>query len=735
LEYRILHHSAFNLLGGNHLRMETKQLRSFFQRHPIPMWIHDRKTLAILDANENLLADMGYVRTEFLGKTVRDILPKDEPPPPFFDIELNEHPVPVPAPLHINRGDGEVLRANLICQPLEHDGYDAVLVMVYIPRDQSFERRTIDARLRISEFSHTHTLDQLLQKTLDEAEALTGSTIGFFHFVEEDQITLWLQNWSTNTLKNMCTADGKHTHYGIDKAGVWVDCVRERRPVIYNDYPSLLHKKGLPPGHAHLTRILSIPILRAGKIIAIMGVGNKPTIYDDTDVQAARLLADLAWDITLAKRNEEALRASEYNFRSILEQASDGIFIADEEGRYIEVNQAGCDILGYPREEILEHTMQSILSKNDAQPLKLDELRDGKTLLVERTLVRKDGSPISVEISAKMLADGRMQGIVRDITERKREEERVRYLAFVMDRISNAVISTDADHNITHWNHAAEELYGWREEEVLGRNLDEVCKTEYAEGQKAEAQRCLVEEKRWRGEVRQRRRDDSELWASASITLLDGASDASVGFVTINHDITERKLAGDELRKTKETIENINRILQSAFEREQLASRTDSLTGAFNRRYFFEVLGHEIEVSRRYDRPLSVIMFDVDQFKQINDTCGHQAGDHVLKYIADMVNGQLRASDLLCRYGGDEFVILLSNSNEEMAAQVFKRIQASIQQQPFLHERKPISVTLSAGLASWAAEMQDDSQLLNQADKALYISKQSGRNRLSMLTK
>jgi PAS domain S-box-containing protein len=128
-------------------------------------------------------------------------------------------------------------------------------------------------------------------------------------------------------------------------------------------------------------------------------------------------------DITARIQAEEAARASEAQYRTLVEQASDGMFLANPEGQYVEVNSAGCKLLGYTREELLQKTMRDVTDLSAEKPLRLDELRSGKALLTERTMIRKDGSRVPVEISAKQLADGRFQGIVRDITERKRAEE------------------------------------------------------------------------------------------------------------------------------------------------------------------------------------------------------------------------------------------------------------------------------------------------------------------------
>lgn len=439
-------------------------------------------------------------------------------------------------------------------------------------------------------------------------------------------------------------------------------------------------------------------------------------------------------DVTRLKQIEKALQASELKYRSAIDQAADAILIADQSGRYLDVNRAGCEMLGYTREEILALTIQGSVVGVKSDPIRFDYLLDGKTIVREREMIAKDGRFIPVEISAKMIEDGRLVGIVRDITKRREEEKRVRYLAFVMNKISSAVISTDLELKITHWNRSAEALYGWQESEVLGRLIDEVCGTEFLPEQREIAYQTLLVEKNWRGELRQRHRSGREIWVDASVTLLEDENGHNIGGVTINHDVTERKLAEDELRRTKESIEQINLTLRRAFEREQLASRTDSLTGVFNRRYFFELLGYEFVASRRYERPLALVMFDVDFLKKINDTHGHQAGDEVLKKAAQVVRGELRESDVLARYGGDEFVILLSNSDDLEASMVLERIHRKIQSAFVMVAGKKLGITISAGIASLQPDMEKPDQLVMQADRAMYVAKNSGRNRMSVFT-
>jgi two-component system cell cycle sensor histidine kinase/response regulator CckA len=195
------------------------------------------------------------------------------------------------------------------------------------------------ARFRLVQFALSHSLGELLKASLDEVEALTGSTIGFYHFLEEDQRTLSLRAWSTNTLQKMCNARGKGRHYDIAEAGVWVDCIRQRRPVIHNDYPALKERKGLPPGHADVIRELVVPVFRGDRIMAIVGVGNKPHEYDDSDVEAVSLMADLAWDIVESKKAGETFRESEEKYRSVVENIGIGIALISPAMEILSLNR------------------------------------------------------------------------------------------------------------------------------------------------------------------------------------------------------------------------------------------------------------------------------------------------------------------------------------------------------------------------------------------------------------
>ncbi len=162
------------------------------------------------------------------------------------------------------------------------------------------------------------------------------------------------------------------------------------------------------------------------------------------------------------------------------------------------------------------------------------------------------------------------------------------------------------------------------------------------------------------------------------------------------------------------------------------AMTRDGLTGAFNKSFLLDALDHEIARSRRSRRPLSVLVMDIDHFKKINDTYGHLVGDEVLREFARRLNQSRREDDLLCRYGGEEFVMILSDTQNREAIPLAERCRQSIADQPFTTSAGDISVTVSIGIAE--LDLTDDtatrSQLIEAADQKLYQAKKSGRNQV-----
>jgi diguanylate cyclase (GGDEF)-like protein len=156
----------------------------------------------------------------------------------------------------------------------------------------------------------------------------------------------------------------------------------------------------------------------------------------------------------------------------------------------------------------------------------------------------------------------------------------------------------------------------------------------------------------------------------------------------------------------------------------------DGLTQIFNKRYFLETLEREIARSQRYRRALSLVMFDIDHFKKINDSFGHLAGDYVLKHLASTVKAKIRREDLFARYGGEEFAIVLPEITQGNSAPFAEKIRQIVEKQDFKFENTKIRVTISMGVATIDDELADASTLIKRADERLYEAKSGGRNKV-----
>ena len=311
--------------------------------------------------------------------------------------------------------------------------FECRAVLVDVTKRRHLED-TLRFRAELLDYAATHSLEELLQKTLDMLGVLTASPIGFYHFVEPDQTTLTLQAWSTRTEKEFCTAEGQGQHYPIEKAGVWADCIREGKPVIHNDYASLTHRKGLPEGHAAITRELVVPVIRAHLIVSVVGVGNKASDYTEGDVQIVSSLADVAWTIIERKRGEQALERSEQRFRSLFESMDEGFalceMIDDEAGRpvdfrYLEVNPAFSRLTGLSANQIVNRTAKEVLPGIEAHWMELYNrvLRTGVPERLEDRVQRLDKQ---LSVHAWRADDRRFAVAFSDVTALRQTEERLR---------------------------------------------------------------------------------------------------------------------------------------------------------------------------------------------------------------------------------------------------------------------------------------------------------------------
>jgi len=308
----------------------------------------------------------------------------------------------------------------------------------------------IKARLELFEFAASHHVGAVLQRTLDQVGMMTGSPIGFYHFVESDQKTLSLQAWSTRTLNEFCKTDGYGMHYPIAQAGVWVDCVHTQKPVIHNDYASLPHRKGMPEGHAPVFRELVVPILRSGKIVSILGVGNKATDYTEEDVALVTFFADVAWEVAERKRAEAALVKSEARYAVTIDAVNDGLWDWDVPSGRAFFSPLYYAMLGYDDGEFVASyaTWRGLVHPEDLDRAEKDLnkcIESGGSLAIDLRMKMKSGRFRWVSIRGKAVEQGtngkvlRMVGTLSDITDRKQVERYQSLSSEVLEILNESV--------------------------------------------------------------------------------------------------------------------------------------------------------------------------------------------------------------------------------------------------------------------------------------------------------
>jgi diguanylate cyclase (GGDEF)-like protein/PAS domain S-box-containing protein len=270
----------------------------------------------------------------------------------------------------------------------------------------------------------------------------------------------------------------------------------------------------------------------------------------------------------------------------------------------------------------------------------------------------------------------------------------------VFENIYDAVIVLDTKGIIVDYNRAAEYLLG--KEKIIGTSIQSILKKYF---------------------------DDN--------TVIDIANIDSFNEVTINNKVFNIR----HISFTNKKGQNIGSafILRDITEYKLLTQKlhelavTDDLTGISNRRHFFDNASRELFRSKRASRPLSIIMFDIDHFKSVNDTYGHAVGDNVLKKIAARISSNLRSLDIYARYGGEEFIICLPETALEDAKNVAERIRGIVEETIMQDtNNNDFKVTVSLGVASLSHDSDALEQIIEQADKALYKAKQGGRNRVGV---
>ena len=482
--------------------------------------------------------------------------------------------------------------------------------------------------------------------------------------------------------------------------------------------------------HAGLRSAWSIPILASdGQVVGTFAHYRRQAgVLGARDQELLLRIAQIA-GIAIERRSaEDALRDSESKFRGLFESVMEGVYQTSRDGRILVANPAFVHLLGYSSVEELYQVPAGALywypgdRENFMRRVEsLGELRNE-----EYVLRRKDGTMLVVIDNCRVVRDkqGRVsgfEGTLTDVTERKKAETAVfqakERAQVTLQSIGDAVITTDSEGRIDYMNPVAESLTGWENREAQGQliaNVLTVVDETTRETSEGPVTRCLRE-----GQVLglaehtvlvKRRNQEIAIQDSAA-PIRDRAGNL-IGAVMVFHDVSKER--------------RLHRALY-------YQASHDALTGLINRREFENRLTAAVEDARQPTGGRHALLYlDLDQFKLVNDTCGHPAGDLLLKQITGLLQSRVRGGDTLARLGGDEFGILLQDCSLDQALRVAETLRQAICDYRFVWQDGGIAVGVSIGIVEITHDTPTVASVMSAADVACYSAKDSGRNRVEL---
>ena len=432
-------------------------------------------------------------------------------------------------------------------------------------------------------------------------------------------------------------------------------------------------------------------------------------------------------DITELKQAEIALTESENKFKGLVEGSIAGVYII-QGGMFKYVNQRFAEIHGYTVEEMVGKLGVKETMLPDDLPIVEENIRkriSDKTEVVHYAIraVRKDKKIIHVEIyGTHMMYQGKqaVMGTLLDITERKRAEDALKRAEEKYRNIfENAMVGiyqSTPEGRYLSVNPAMARIFGYSSPEEMIKTITNTRLQTYVNPDDRIRFTKLLESGEVVGgfEIQRYRKDKGKFWVSINSRAVFDESGKVLYYEGIAEDVTERK-------KAEETITHM--------------AYHDTLTGLPNRMLFNDRLSVEIARTSRHQKRLAVMMLDLDRFKDVNDTFGHDVGDMLLKAVAEGLTKLLRKSDTVARLGGDEFILILTELNQVEDTSVIARNIIDSFKKPFQLNSHTISITTSIGIAVFPEDGGDANTLVKNADTAMYRTKQAGRNNYQWYSK
>ncbi len=714
------------------LRDSEARYRALVETAPEVIVVIDQRTGACTDANENALRFFDVARERIATLDLQDLLrtaaaaPAGEPPAEAAD-GADAAPAPRVFEWSYRRRDGSTLATEVRLMPLTGT---AGLVRASIT-DITERKRTLTImageRNVFERIAADAPLQEVLAATVTLAESICPDfvvSIGRLgpegrNFVEVigPRLPETLRAADENGIidvRNGSSAAAVYLERAVLVANVRTDPYWQRRRALALD--------------AGFSAAWGVPIKAAGgKVLGALTVyraaAGKPAERDLELIAHAARLAAVAIERCDAA---EALRTSEARFRGLYESVLEGVYQFSPAGKVLAVNPAFVKLLGFASAEEIYALpgAASLYWDPAARAVFVQELeRAGEVHTAETLLRRHDGAQIVVLESARVVRNELHQvvayeGTIADITERKRVEQAIfeekERAQVTLQSIGDGVITTNRDGRIEYLNPVAEQLSGWRGAEARGATIMEVLRLR-DENSHEEIEnpllRCLREDKvvNFGEHSVLINRLGQEIAIQDSAAPIRDRNGRTVGAVVVFRDVTKE-------RRLKRAL--------------SFQASHDALTGLINRREFDSRLQAAVQGARDGDGTHALLYVDLDQFKVVNDTCGHPAGDRLLRDVTALLQQQVRSADVIARLGGDEFGILVQHCTLEQATRIADQIRQAVRDYRFSWNDHATSIGASIGVVPITQDSENVASLLSAADIACYAAKDAGRNRV-----
>ncbi|MBF0269374.1 MAG: EAL domain-containing protein [Alphaproteobacteria bacterium] len=422
-------------------------------------------------------------------------------------------------------------------------------------------------------------------------------------------------------------------------------------------------------------------------------------------------------DISARKQAEAASQAAKDHFLAFARSTPDALIAFDEEGRIVSWNEGAEAVYGFRQDEILGSPLSRLIPEryhaiNAAWVKRMAKDRGRHNFTgkpIEAHGLRKNGEEFPVEFSVGRWREaGRnfFSVAARDISKRKQSEEKLRHLSQAVEQSPADVVITDAEGIIQYVNPRFSQVTGYASKEVIGKKPSILKSGRTPAALYESLWETITAGKEWRGELMNRKKDGSLFWQHAIISPIRDNSGAITHYISVKEDISIRK-------------EYEERLVRQA--------NYDALTGLPNRILAMDRLKQAIAQAQRYNRKVALMLLDLDDFKKVNDTLGHAAGDLLLKEAALRLVDCLREGDTVARLGGDEFVLLLPDLTDISSAEVVAEKILTVCNQPFDVGGHEAYIAGSIGIAIFPDDERDPILLMRNADAAMYRSKREGK--------